>query len=66
MLRVLNQDELERERTAILRKSETLISHGFYYGQLLFIIFINDLPFNEALFCWWLDQQKCLRIYEKF
>lgn len=51
---------------AILRKSETLISHGFYYGQLLFIIFINDLPFNEALFCWWLDQQKCLRIYEKF
>lgn len=41
--KLLNQDELELgERTAISRKSETLISLGFYYGQLLFIIFIND------------------------
>lgn len=41
--KLLNQDELELgERTAISRKSETLISLSFYYGQLLFIIFIND------------------------
>lgn len=49
-VKLLNQDELERERTAIPRKSETLISQGFfYYDQLLFIIFINDLPFNEVI-----------------
>lgn len=48
-VKLLNQDELERERTAIPRKSETLISQGFFIMVNCYLSFLLTIYLSTRL-----------------